>query len=68
MLIIPLKGFSHHDSPHGHLHDLSMPPIFEELMKKHCPDDTPIKALPYHINDSEFAAAITESLKKALGH
>jgi uncharacterized protein (UPF0261 family) len=64
---IPLKGFSHHDSEHGHLYDLSMPPIFEELLRKHCPADTPIKALPYHINDPEFAAAITASLKEALG-
>lgn len=65
---IPLKGFSHHDSEYGHLQDLSMPPIFEELLRKHCPDDTPITALPYHMNDPEFAAAITTSLKKALGH
>jgi uncharacterized protein (UPF0261 family) len=65
---IPLKGFSHHDSEQGHLHDLSMPPIFEELLRKYCPTDTPITALPYHINDAEFANAITASLKKALGH
>jgi uncharacterized protein (UPF0261 family) len=65
---IPLKGFSNHDSEHGHLHDPSMPPIFEKLLRKHCPADTPITALPYHINDPEFAAAITASLKKALGH
>lgn len=65
---IPLKGFSHHDSEYGHLYDLKMPPIFEELLRKHCPADTPIKALPYHINDQEFAAAIIESLKEALGN
>ena len=65
---IPLKGFSNHDSEQGHLHDPSMPPIFEELLRKHCPADTPITALPYHINDPEFAAAVTASLKKALGH
>lgn len=65
---IPLKGFSNHDSEQGHLHDLSMPPIFEDLLRKYCPDDTVITALPYHINDAEFAAAITASLKKALGH
>lgn len=65
---IPLKGFSSHDSEQGHLHDPSMPPVFERLLRKHCPTDTPITALPYHINDPEFAAAITSSLKKALGH
>ena len=65
---IPLKGFSHHDSPQGHLYDLSMPPIFEELLRKHCPAGTPITALPCHINDPEFAAAITASLKEVLGH
>jgi uncharacterized protein (UPF0261 family) len=50
-----------------HLHDLSMPPIFEGLLRKHYPADTSITALPYHTNDPEFAAAITASLKKALG-
>lgn len=65
---IPLKGFSNHDSEHGHLHDLTMPPIFEELLRKHCPDDTAITALPFHMNDPEFASAITASLKKSLGH
>ena len=65
---IPLKGFSQHDSEQGHLHDLRMPPIFETLMRRHCPADTPITALPCHINDPAFAAAITASLKKALGH
>ncbi len=65
---IPLKGFSHHDSEEGHLHDLSMPPIFAELLRKYCPADTPIISLPCHINDPEFAAAITESLKMVLGH
>ena len=65
---IPLKGFSHHDSEQGHLHDPSMPPVFEDLLRKHCPDNTPITALPFHMNDPEFAAAITASLKKALGH
>lgn len=65
---IPLKGFSQHDSEQGHLQDQSMPPIFEALMRKHCPAGTPITALPHHINDPEFAAAVTASLKKALGH
>ncbi len=65
---IPLNGFSNHDSTQGHLHDLSMPPVFEKLMRKHCPSDTKITALPNHINDPEFAAAVTASLKKALGH
>ena len=65
---IPLKGFSHHDSEQGHLYDLTMPPIFEALMRKYCPADTLITALPCHINDPEFAAAVTTSLKKALGH
>ena len=65
---IPLKGFSHHDSPQGHLYDLSMPPVFEELLRKYCPADTPVTTLPCHINDPEFAAAITSALKKALGH
>ena len=65
---IPLKGFSSHDSKQGHLYDLSMPPVFLELMRKHCPADTKLTALPCHINDPEFSAAVTASLKRALGH
>jgi uncharacterized protein (UPF0261 family) len=57
---IPLLGFSAHDSEQGELHDLTLPPVFAEHLKKAMPEDVPVSVLPYHINDERFAAAITE--------
>jgi uncharacterized protein (UPF0261 family) len=57
---IPLLGFSAHDSEQGHLHDLSLPPVFAEHLKKVMPDGVPVKVFPYHINDERFAAQIIE--------
>lgn len=55
---VPLLGFSAHDSEQGHLHDLSLPPVFAEHLKKVMPKEVPITVLPYHINDDRFASAI----------
>jgi uncharacterized protein (UPF0261 family) len=57
---IPLLGFSAHDSEQGHLHDLTLPPIFAEHLKKMMPEGVPIKVFPYHINDERFAAQIID--------
>jgi uncharacterized protein (UPF0261 family) len=57
---VPLGGFSAHDSEQGELHDLSLPPVFVEHLKKVLPDGVPVTVLPYHINDEEFAARIAE--------
>jgi len=59
---VPLLGFSHHDSPQGHLHDPSLPPIFAEHLKKLVPAGVPVIELPYHINDEQFAARIFEQV------
>jgi uncharacterized protein (UPF0261 family) len=55
---VPLLGFSAHDSEQGHLHDLSLPPVFAEHLKKVMPAGVPVNVLPYHINDERFAQAI----------
>lgn len=57
---VPLLGFSAHDSEQGHLHDLSLPPVFAEHLKKVMPEGVPLSVLPYHINDEAFAAKIAE--------
>jgi uncharacterized protein (UPF0261 family) len=57
---VPLLGFSAHDSEQGHLHDLSLPPVFAEHLKKVAPERLPVNVLPYHINDERFAAKIIE--------
>jgi uncharacterized protein (UPF0261 family) len=57
---VPLLGFSDHDSEKGHLHDLTLPPVFAEHLKKVMPAGVPISVLPYHINDGPFAEKIIE--------
>jgi uncharacterized protein (UPF0261 family) len=57
---VPLLGFSAHDSEQGHLHDLSLPPIFSEHLKKVMPEGVPVTVLPYHINDERFAGKIID--------
>jgi uncharacterized protein (UPF0261 family) len=59
---VPLLGFSEHDSERGHLHDLSLPPVFAEYLKQVMPAHVPITVLPCHINDSPFAEKIVEQV------
>ncbi|NLT65729.1 MAG: UPF0261 family protein [Acidobacteria bacterium] len=59
---VPLLGFSDHDSERGHLQDRSLPPVFAEHLKKVMPEGVPVKVLPCHINDQEFADSITEQV------
>jgi uncharacterized protein (UPF0261 family) len=55
---IPLLGFSEHDSERGHLHDLTLPPVFSEHLKKVIPEGVPVVDVPCHINDEMFADKI----------
>ena len=57
---VPLLGFSAHDSVQGHLHDLSLPPVFAEHLKKVMPASVPVTVLSYHINDEQFACRIID--------
>jgi uncharacterized protein (UPF0261 family) len=59
---VPLLGFSQHDSEEGHLHDLSLPPVFAEHLKKVIPEGVPVTVLPYHINDERFAEKIIDQV------
>ena len=59
---VPLLGFSDHDSEQGHLHDLSLPPVFAEHLKKFMPAGAPVVELPCHINDKAFAAKIIDQV------
>lgn len=60
---VPLKGFSNHDSPEGHLHDLSLPPVFAEHLKKVMPEAADVRTFDHHINDPDFADALVEAVK-----
>lgn len=59
---VPLRGFSNHDSPDGHLQDTSIPPKFAEYLRSVVPKGTPVKVLDCHINDAEFAAALVDQV------
>ncbi len=59
---VPLLGFSDHDSEQGHLHDLSLPPVFAEHLKKVMPPGVPVVDVPCHINDQQFANKIIEQI------
>jgi uncharacterized protein (UPF0261 family) len=59
---VPLLGFSDHDSEHGHLHDLSLPPVFAEHLKKVMSPGVPVVEVPCHINDEAFANKIIEQV------
>jgi uncharacterized protein (UPF0261 family) len=59
---VPLKGFSNHDSPDGHLHDPSLCPVFAKALKKALPTGTPMVEFDCHFNDAAFADAIVEQV------
>jgi uncharacterized protein (UPF0261 family) len=59
---VPLHGFSNHDSEQGHLHDLTLPPVFSEHLKKVIPAGVPVTDVACHINDELFAHTIIEQI------
>lgn len=61
--VVPLKGFSNHDSPFGHIHDPSLPGPFAEHLRSKVNPDIPVTALDYHFNDPEFADAIVAATR-----
>ncbi|NVO06557.1 MAG: Tm-1-like ATP-binding domain-containing protein [Rhodoferax sp.] len=56
--LVPLKGFSHHDSPEGHLHDPSLCPVFAKAIREELPASVSVTEYDCHINDRQFADAI----------
>jgi uncharacterized protein (UPF0261 family) len=55
---VPLKGFSHHDSPEGHLHDPTLCPVFSKALKEALPKSVTPREFDCHFNDDQFADAI----------
>jgi uncharacterized protein (UPF0261 family) len=56
--MVPLKGFSAHDSEQGYLHDPSLPPVFAAHLKSVMPPGVEVTEIDCHINDEPFADAI----------
>lgn len=61
---VPLKGFSNHDSPEGHLHDPSLCPVFAQAIRAELPAGVEVREFDCHINDEAFADAIVEQVLK----
>ncbi|HLU19921.1 MAG TPA: Tm-1-like ATP-binding domain-containing protein [Pusillimonas sp.] len=59
---VPLKGFSHHDSPQGHLHDPSLCPVFLDGVKASMPRSVNVAEFDCHINDEQFADALVDEV------
>jgi uncharacterized protein (UPF0261 family) len=60
---VPLGGFSNHDSPQGHIHDPSLPPLFADYLKKVMPSGVDVQPVPAHINDPAFADRLIEAVR-----
>jgi len=59
---VPLKGFSNHDSPEGHLEDNSLPPVFAAALRAQLPEGVPTVELDCHLNDRRFADALVDQV------
>lgn len=64
---VPLKGFSHHDSPEGHLHDPSLCPVFLDGVKASMPSAVNVAEFDCHINDKQFADALVDEVVRLVG-
>jgi uncharacterized protein (UPF0261 family) len=64
---VPLRGFSSHDSPEGHIYEPSLPPVFADYVAKVMPKHVEVRRFDCHFNDPEFADAVVESVKAMLG-
>jgi uncharacterized protein (UPF0261 family) len=59
-IFVPMNGFSAFEHKEGPLHDPEAPGIFLKALEKNLEDETCLSAMPFHVNDSEFAEAIID--------
>lgn len=64
--MIPLGGFSNHDSPDGHIHDPDMPAPFAEYAKIVMPANCEVHIKSAHFNDKVFADAVLAKAREYL--
>jgi len=64
---VPLHGFSNHDSPQGHIHEPSLPPLFADYVERVMPDHVDVRRFDCHINDPEFVAAMAAAVREMTG-
>ena len=59
-ILVPMNGFSAFDHKGGPLHDPRAPRVFINALEENLEDKSCLEALPFYINDPEFADAIIE--------
>jgi hypothetical protein len=64
---VPLHGFSNHDSPAGHIHDPSLPPVFARHLEAAVAGRHPVTRIDAHINDEAFADALVACVHELTG-
>jgi uncharacterized protein (UPF0261 family) len=64
---VPLHGFSNHDSPEGHIHEPSLPPLFADYVDQVMPKHVDVRRFDCHINDPEFAQALAQAVRELAG-
>lgn len=62
----PLRGFSNHDSPEGHIQDTSLPGPFAAYLERVMPAHVPVVAVDAHFNDEAFSDAIVREARRML--
>lgn len=65
-LLIPLQGFSSHDSPEGNLYEPSLPPLFAKKCQAVMPANVTVTPVDAHINDPAFADALIKAARAAI--
>lgn len=65
-ILVPLGGFSAHDSTEGHLYEPSLPPIFASKLRSIIDENISVEGLPYHINQRAFGEAVANNLLKLI--
>ncbi len=62
-VLVPLGGFSSHDSSEGHIYEPSIPKPFADYFESVLPEKAGFQAVDCHFNDPAFADAIVEATK-----
>jgi uncharacterized protein (UPF0261 family) len=64
---VPLHGFSNHDSPAGHIHEPSLPPLFADYVEKVMPPHVDVRRFDCHFNDPGFVEALADAVREMTG-
>jgi len=66
-ILIPMGGFSAFDSESGPMPDQKARQCFTDALQQRLHENSKIQALPYHINDLDFAQIVVQVLERLTG-